>query len=80
MDILEHATSPVAFQSIWAQLVNDMERQPDLVNLLAGLAEAGKIQRVGQGFLPKKKSVISGLNLKYVDFKLLNKFGLAEPF
>lgn len=80
MDILDHAISPVSFKDIWSQLINDMEKQPDLVNLLAGLAEAGRIQRVGQGFLPKRKSMLHNLNLSYVDFKLMDKFGLAAPF
>jgi hypothetical protein len=76
MDVLEHTLVPLTIKDIWKQVAMDMEKQMDLVTLLQGLLEADKIQKVGNGFMPKRKVKVNKAAMAWVDFKLLEPFGI----
>lgn len=76
MDVLEHTLVPLTIKDIWKQVAMDMEKQMDLVTLLQGLLEADKIQKVANGFMPKRKVKVNKAAMAWVDFKLLEPFGI----
>lgn len=67
-----HMGGILTFKDIWGHVSNDLEKMPDLSNIIQNLIAAEKIQVVhnGQGFLPKKK-VIDYADNKMIDFSLL---------
>lgn len=81
IDILEHAVpKALTIKEIWTQVAMDMDKFSDLLPLLQGLMQADKIQKnpLGEGFLPKKEVKTNSAAMKWVDFKLLEPFGLGQ--
>jgi hypothetical protein len=77
IDVLEHTLVPLSYKDIWKQVAMDVEKQQDLLNLLQGLLDADKIQKVGSGFMVKKVVKVNKAALEWVDFKLLTQFGIS---
>jgi len=80
IDILEHAVPrALTVKEIWTQVAMDMDKFSDLLPLLQGLMQADKIQKnpLGEGFLPKKEIRHNAAAMVWVNFKLLEPFGLV---
>lgn len=71
MTAIDGARLPLNLQSIWKLVHQDLDSRNQLVEILAGLQVADKIQVVGkQGYLPKKKIREEGIE-GAVDWDLL---------
>lgn len=71
MVALDSTNEPLTLKELWAFVSNDLDSLADLANIIRNLAEADKIQKVGdKGFLPKKK-VQAAIHGKFIDFSLL---------
>ncbi len=72
--LVEQATAPLSVLKIWTQVRRDLGKEGELVDLLRGLVNAGKLQVVdgtgGRGYLPRKDVLKIP---KYVDFQLLTR-------
>lgn len=69
--MLEEATKPMSFQSIFARIANDLDKQSSLNEIMQTLTNSGKVQIVsGQGFLPRKAPLRDS---DYVDWSLLTE-------
>jgi hypothetical protein len=72
--LLTDAKEPMTLTTIWKQVLNDLDKQDDLVRLLTGLVQAEKVQWVDRlGYLimrPRLKT-----DAVYVDFSLLREHG-----
>jgi hypothetical protein len=74
LEVIYSANSVVTIKDIWYHVHADLEKLPQLAEILINLAEADKIQRVNSpvaGFLPKRK-VIQELADGLVDYSLLS--------
>lgn len=76
LTVLGDAKSPLQHAALWKQVSADLDRMEDLQKLLAGLAQAGKIQYVTgtkdnnvSGFMIVRKTLNN--RALYVDYKLL---------
>lgn len=76
LSVLSTAKTPLQHGALWKQVSADLDRMEDLQKLLAGLAQAGKIQYIPgtkdsnvSGFMIVRKAL--GNNALYVDYKLL---------
>lgn len=73
MVALDATTSPLSLRDLWSFVATDLDSLMDLANIMRNLAEADKIQKVGdEGFLPKKKSN-KAVNGRYLNFNLLTE-------
>ena len=73
MSIINNAKMPVTFLSIWQVVIVDLESRGQLVDILANLQVAEKIQAVGgEGYLPIKKVRTNGV-AGAVDWSLLTQ-------
>lgn len=76
MTALYDAKEPMPFEKLWKVVSRDLEKREQLVDILSGLQQAGKIQPPepgatgkAKGFLPAQKPLNS--KALYVDMKLL---------
>ena len=76
MTALYEAKAPMPFEALYKLVSRDVDKREILVDILAGLQQAGKIQppdphdkSKNKGFLPAQKPINS--NALYVDMKLL---------
>lgn len=84
LTVLGDAKQPLQMAALWKQVSADLDRMEDLQKLLAGLAQAGKIQ-----YIPgSKESNVSGFMIVrkmlsnkalFVDFSLLPEAGSSQP-
>ncbi len=72
LQLLDNADGPLQMKDIWTQLHSDMDRIDVLGDLIKNLANAGKIQAVNGGFLPKKKVIEQVVN-GVVNYEYLTK-------
>lgn len=76
LQILESETKVFSILEIWAQIQSDLQKIPELAEILTGMEAAGKIQKVtgktGIGWLPNKK-VVEAPPDGLVDFTLLSE-------
>lgn len=73
MDVIYNSTMPISFKDIWKTVHQDLDTRQQLVEMIANLMVAEKIQTVeGGAYLPMKK--IRGDGVKgAVDWSLLSK-------
>ena len=73
MDVIDAAGEPVKFKQIWKAVVQDLDTRQQLIEILANLQIAEKIQPVeGGSYLPLKKLRDNGL-AGAVDWNILTK-------
>lgn len=71
MNVLDTTDTPLSFQSLWKVVVQDLDNRNQLVEVLAGLQMAEKIQSVkGNAYLPVKRVREEGVQGS-VDWNLL---------
>lgn len=76
MAVLTDAKAPVTLPELWTQVQSDLDRYDELIKLLVGLQNGGKIQSTTnqkgvQGFLPIKARLND--SQPYVDYSLLTE-------
>lgn len=71
MEIIDAAETPITVKAIWKVMHYDLDNRNQLVELLANLGFANKIQAIdGNGYLPAKKARVEGLT-EAIDWSLL---------
>ena len=73
MQVLESAVKPMSINELWSYVHKDLGNNKDLVELMSGLTQAGKVQMVSTrhgGFLPRKEVRVDP---KFVDWSLLSQ-------
>jgi hypothetical protein len=71
MNVLDTTDTPLSFQALWKVVVQDLDNRNQLVEVLAGLQMAEKIQSVkGNAYLPVKRVREEGVQGS-VDWNLL---------
>ena len=73
LELLNGATKPIPIHEIWKHVSTDLEKYQLLPDIILGLLQAEKIQKVvdGSGFLPRIKPVKQ--EGKYLDYSLLKE-------
>jgi hypothetical protein len=59
ISVLENNYRPLPIAELWKQVSSDMEQLKDLITVLQGLITAGKVLRVEDGFLIKRRVMIA---------------------
>lgn len=72
MQVLDQATKTVPVKDIWKAVHTDLDKYPELIEILRGLVAAEKIQQVNGGFLPKRR-VIEELSNGVVEYSFLTE-------
>lgn len=74
MDLLEAASEPLDARDLWIYVNTDLNNLSDLVTIITGLKESGKIQSITTGkkygLLPKKSPM---KDLEFVNWELLTR-------
>lgn len=76
MQALDNVHEPIKLRELWKQVHSDLDRREQLVEILANLQMADKIQIVGDGYLPVKKVRTAGVK-GAVDWSLLTESELG---
>lgn len=72
MQMLDATLVPLSMQALWKGVHQDLERREQLAEILGNLTIAEKIQAVREGFLPKKRLRMAGVE-GTLDWTLLTK-------
>jgi hypothetical protein len=74
MDYIDTASGIITPKELWIQVSTDLNSQKDMMDIVAGLIQAEKLQTIqtshGSGFLPKKKIREPP---KFIDWQFLSK-------
>lgn len=73
LEFMEQHVLPATINDIWKAVSTELDKLPDLANILYNLEQADKIQRAGKAaFLPKKKPAKA--DSKYINYSLLKEY------
>lgn len=72
LELVERTEKPIHLNEIWQHVNRDLDNMKQLVQIMIGLKEAGKIDSIRDGFFPKK--AVPKFEQKYCEIGLLREY------